>query len=124
MADPDPQGELFADAEVHGDTIVINGRCVLRSDGERRVVLVAGIPVAHFDVSDRAAEANAMVMLVEHGHARQVEVAPAFGCDVRSERRFQRRYEDEGLAGLLRVPGYPKGRLRQDGRDRRVNALK
>jgi len=124
MADPDPQAKLFADAEPRGDTIFINGRCVLRTDGERRVVLVAGIPVAHFDASDRAAEANAMVMLVEHGHAQQTEVARAFGYEVRSVRRFQRRYEDGGLAALLRVPGYPKGRPRQGVHDRRVSALK
>ncbi len=46
-------------------------------------------------------------MLVEHGHAHQTEVAPVFGYDVRSVRRFGRRYEGGGLAELLRVPGYP-----------------
>lgn len=124
MAEPDPQAKLFADNEAGGDTIVINGRCVLRVDGERRVVLVTGIPVAHFEASDRAAEANAMVMLVENRHAQQAEVALAFGCDVRSVRRFQRQYEEGGLAALLRVPGYPRGRPRQRQRDRRINALK
>jgi transposase len=124
MAARDPQAKLFPDEKPRDDTVVLNGRCVLRADGDQRLVLVAGLPVAHFEASDRMAEANAMVLLVEQGYAQQAEVAYAFGCDVRSVRRFQRRYDEGGLAALLRAPGYPKGRPREGGRDRRVGALK
>jgi hypothetical protein len=117
MLDRDPQARLFPDEKARDDVIVINGRCVLRVDGDQRVVLAGGLPVAHFKAGDRMAEANAMVLLVEHGYAQQAEAARAFGCDVRSVRRFQRRYEEGGLAALLRVPGYPKGRPRGRGRD-------
>jgi hypothetical protein len=61
-----------------------------------RVVLVSGFPVAHFSDEDRPAAANAMVMLVEHGWAQQVEVARAFECDVRTVRRAQQRYDEAG----------------------------
>lgn len=121
---PDPQAKLFPDEKPCDDAVVINGRCVLRADGEQRLVLVGGLPIAFFEASDRAAEANAMVLLVEQGYAQQAEVACAFACDVRSVRRFQRRYDEGGLVALLRVPGYPKGRPRERGRDRRVGALK
>jgi transposase len=124
MPERDPQAKLFPDEKPRDDVVVINGRCVLRVDGDQRVVLAGGLPVAHFKAGDRMAEANAMVLLVEHGYAQQAEAARAFGCDVRSVRRFQRRYEEGGLAALLRVPGYPKGRPRERARDRHVGKLK
>jgi transposase len=124
MPERDPQAKLFPDEKARDDVVVINGRCVLRVDGDQRVVLAGGLPVAHFKAGDRMAEANAMVLLVEHGYAQQAEAARAFGCDVRSVRRFQRRYEEGGLAALLRVPGYPKGRPRERARDRHVGKLK
>ena len=67
---------------------------------------------AHYDADDAAAEAYAMVSLVEQGGALQTEVARAFGCDVRTVRRNQRRVEEGGLAALGRPDGYPKGRPR------------
>ncbi|MGH7676427.1 MAG: putative transposase [Gemmatimonadales bacterium] len=124
MAPLDRQARLFPDEKARDDAIVINGRCLLRADGDQRLVLVGGLPVACFDAGDRAAEAYAMVLLVEQGYAQQIEVARAFGCSERSVRRFQRNYEDGGLVALLRVPGYPKGRPRERGRDRRVGTLK
>jgi len=124
MAPTDRQARLFPDEKPREGRVFINGRCVLLADGDQRVVLVGGLPIAFFDASDRAAEANAMVLLVEQGYAQQAEVACAFDCDVRSVRRFQRRYDEGGLVALLRVPGYPKGRPRELGRDRRVGDLK
>ncbi len=124
MAEPDAQAKLFPDERPRDDVVVINGRCVLRIDGDHRVLVAGGQPVAHFKAGDRAAEANAMVLLVEHGYAQQIEVARGFGCDVRSVRRFARRYEEGGLAALVRVAGYPKGRPRGRGRDGRVGELK
>jgi prepilin-type processing-associated H-X9-DG protein len=123
MAEAGAQGELFPGAS-DGSVIHLNGRCQIRREDDQRVVVVAGMPVAHFRDDDRAAAANAMVMLVEHAWAQQVEVARAFGCDVRTVRRAHRRYDEGGLGALGRASGYPKGRRRGGSRDRRVAQLK
>ena len=60
------------------DTVVINARCTLRTEGDQRVVVVAGLPVYHYCAVDAVAEAYAMVMLVDSGFAQQNEVARAF----------------------------------------------
>lgn len=86
---------------------------------------VCGLPLAHFAVGDRVGEAHAMVSLVELGWAQQREVARAFGCDVRTVRRHQRRFEDGGLAALGRPRGFPRGRPRvAQGRKDAVNQWK
>ena len=59
---------------------IINGRCVLRADGEQRVIVVAALPMHHYSASDAVAAAYAMVLLVANGYATQGEVAIAFGC--------------------------------------------
>lgn len=88
-------------------------------------MLVAGIPIAHYAVGDGMAEAHAMVSLIEQGWADQIEVARAFGRDERSVRRYQRRFEDGGLAALGRPSGYPRGRPRSDrARARLVSRLR
>ena len=121
------QGRLFP-AEMAGgspDTVCINGRCVVRTKDEHRVVLVAGLPIAHFSVGDRMAEAYAMVTLVEQGWAEQAEVARALGCSARTVRRSQRRFEEGGMVALGRSAGFPKGRRRlRASRLRRVYELK
>jgi transposase len=109
---PDPeQARLFPELSGCGDREreVINERCRLRREGQQRVVLVAGLPFHHYVEGDRMAEAYAMVSLVEQGYARQTEVAAAFGCDVRTVRRDQRRFAEGGLAALGRPSGYPGG---------------
>lgn len=73
---------------------------------------VSGLSLAHYAAGDRMGEAHAMVSLVEQGWAKQTEVAAAFGCDERTVRRNQRRFESGGLAALGRGSGYPKGRAR------------
>ena len=71
------------------------------------------------------AEAHAMVSLVEKGWADQSDVARAFGCAVRTVRRYQRRFEDGGLSALGHGSGYPKGRRRlKDSRTKLVPRLK
>ena len=71
------------------------------------------------------AEAFAMVSLVEKGWAGQNDVARAFGCAVRTLRRYQRRFEDGGLSALGHGSGYPKGRRRlKNSRTRLVHRLK
>jgi len=117
------QADLFCDLPNDPDTVVINDRCLLRSDGAHRIVVVAGIPIDQYAVGDKMAEAHAMVTLVGQGFADQNDVARAFGCASRTVRRQQGRFEDGGLAALGRSSGYPKGlsrlktvRLRQVSR--------
>jgi hypothetical protein len=68
------------------------------------------MPIAHYTVGDAMGEAHAMVSLVEQGWADQIEVARAFGRDERRVRRYQRRFEDGGLAALGRSGGLSAGR--------------
>jgi hypothetical protein len=84
MAEPDAQATRVSADAIAEDTIVINDRCSVRTVDEHRVVLVAGVPMLHFTVGDRTAEAHAMVMLVEHRWADQNDVARAFGCSPRA----------------------------------------
>jgi prepilin-type processing-associated H-X9-DG protein len=121
-AKPSSQCDLFS-AEAAPDG-VLNARCRLRREGDQTVVLMSGFPVAHFRDTDQLARSNAMVMLVEHGWALQVEVARAFACDVRTVRRAQQRYDEGGLSALDRAVGYPKGRRRSRARDHKVAGLK
>lgn len=107
------QSELFpGSGSAEPSVVAINSRCRLRREGGQQVVSVCGLPWSHSRVGDRPAEAYAMVSLVEQGHARQTEVAVAFGCDVRTVRRHLRRFEQGGLAALGRSQGYPRGRPR------------
>jgi transposase len=92
--------------------VVINARCRVQEREGYRVVSVSGLPLAHFAAGDGVGEAYAMVSLVDLGWARQGEVARAFGCDVRTVRRHQRRFEEGGLAALGRPRGFPRGQSR------------
>jgi transposase len=111
MAGPDQQ-DLFLKDETPEDLVVINDRAAIRTQDGCRVVLVVGIPLAHYAVGDRMAEAYAMVSLVEQGWADQVQVARAFQVATRTVRRHQRRFEEGGLVALGRPGGYPRGRPR------------
>jgi transposase len=104
--------DLFPDARNPPGTHVLNDRCVVRTGAGHRVVMVSGIVLAQYGVSDRMSEAHAMVSLVDQGWASQREVAQAFGYSVRTVRRHGRRFEDGGLAALGRTDGYPRGRRR------------
>ena len=94
------------------DTVIINGRCTLRREGEHRVVVVSGLPVHHYSVNDAVAEAYAIVFLVDGGYATQTEVARAFGRSDRTVRRHQARYADGGMAALAPRSGWRPGRRR------------
>lgn len=120
------QSELFGDScPPSSETIFINGRCRIHDCDGYRVVSVLGTPVAHYMVGDKAAEAYAMVCLVEQGSALQAEVASAFGCDVRTVRRNQLRAAEGGMTALGRSVGYPKGRTRNAfSRTRKVHEWK
>jgi len=99
------QQELPLPTPASSDCIAINGRCRLRIEEEHRVVVVAGVPVYHYDARDAVAEAYARVFLVNAGLASQLEVAKAFGCSDRTIRRDSERYAREGMAGLLKRSG-------------------
>ncbi|MGH8142516.1 MAG: helix-turn-helix domain-containing protein [Steroidobacteraceae bacterium] len=102
------------------DTVVINARGTLRTEGEQRVVLVGGLPVYHYGALDAVAEAYAMVMLVESGFAQQREVARAFGKSDRTIRRQQERYTQGGMVELARPEGWRRGRRRISGKRLRL----
>ena len=90
----------------------INARCTLRSEGEHRVLVVAGLPVHPYSAHDAVAEAYAMVFLVDAGYATQKEVAVAFDCSERTLRRHQERYHNGGMAALATRSGWRPGRRR------------
>jgi hypothetical protein len=120
------QDRLFADEGPPAAGIVtVNDRVSVRTDGGHRVVSVHGIIAAHYDRSDRAAEAYAMVMLVESGYADQQEVARAFGYSSRTVRRNQDRLAVGGVRALGRPRGRPSATtLVPNRRDRTILRLK
>jgi transposase len=112
--------DLFPDLRNPEGTQIINERCLIRTQDQHRVVLVSGIVLAQYALSDPIAEAYARVQLVEQGWATQSDVARAFACSTRTVRRDQRRFEEGGLAALGRPDGYPPGRARLTGSRRRL----
>jgi transposase len=112
--------DLFPDLHNPEGTQIINERCMIRTQDEHRVVLVSGIVLAQYALSDQMAEAYARVQLVEQGWATQQDVAGAFQCSARTVRRDQRRFEEGGLAALGHRGGYPPGRPRLTGSRRRL----
>ncbi len=101
--------DFFPEARNPEGTCFINGRCLVLSRDNRRVVLVSGMPIAQYALDDCMSEAHAMVNLVELGWADQNDVAKAFGYSVRTLRRYQRRFAEGGLAALGRPMGCPPG---------------
>ena len=102
---PKPSGAEHA-------VVVVNDRCLIRTQHGHRLVIVSGIVLAQYAVDDRMAAAHAMVSVVEQGWANQNDVARAFARSPRTLRRYQRRVETGGLAALGRPSGYPAGRPR------------
>ena len=109
MAGAQRQQNLFVQSDSSADTVVVNDRCVVRTEQHNRVVVVSGIVLAQYDAADSMAESYAMVSLVEQGWASQRQVARAFGCSVRTVRRQQLRFSEGGLTALGRQGGYPAG---------------
>lgn len=125
MANTIRQNDLFPSLSPPADTVVVNDRCLIRTQEGHRVVLGAGVLLAQYTVDDHMAEAYAMVNLVEQSWADQNDVARAFGCSVRTLRRHQRRFEEGGLSALGNGSGYPKGRRRlRTSRARLIHRLK
>jgi transposase-like protein len=125
MANTIRQNDLFPSLSPPTGTVVVNDCCLIRTQDDRRVVLGSGVVLAQYAVSDRMAEAYAMLSLVEQGWADQNDVARAFGCDPRTVRRHQHRFEEGGLEALCRSDGCPKGRRRiPTSRARLIHRLK
>ena len=125
MAAAEPTGELFPDAAALAGVVVVNARCVLRTQDGHRLVIAGGVPLAQYAVGDRMAEAHAMVSLVEQAWAGQNDVARAFGRSARTLRRYEARFDEGGLAALGRANGFPKGQARLPlSRARHLNRLK
>lgn len=106
--------------------VIVNDRVCIHAEGFRRVILVHGVIVAHYDKNDRAAEEYAMLTLLDSGYAEQEEVARAFTRSTRSIRRYSERFELGGLPALGRAQGRPsKVALRKtDERDRTILRMK
>jgi hypothetical protein len=96
MSQTPREGDFFPEVGAPEGTSFVNGRCLVRTQGGHRIVVVAGVVIAQYALSDRMAEAHAMVSLIDQGWAEQKEVARAFGCSVRSARRHPAPYTDFG----------------------------
>lgn len=117
-----PDAEFFPTTHNAEGLLVLNERCIVRTENEHRVVIVGGVVLAQYALNDAMAQAHAMVSLVEQGWADQNDVARVFGCSVRTLRRHQRRFEEGGLAALGHRGGFPRGRRRVAAQRRRLVA--
>ncbi len=88
------------------------------------MISVHGVVFAHYDVTDRAAEAYAMISLFESGYADQNDIARCFGYSTRSLRRYQQRLEVDGLVGLASPRGRPPVNSSDRTGDRTILHLK
>ena len=102
------------------DTVLINARCTVRTEGNQRVIVVGSLPVYHYCTGDAVAESYAMVMLTDNGFAQQTELARAFGRIERIIRRHQERYAAGRMVGLGRPEGWRRGRRRIPGKRLRL----
>ena len=125
MATSDEQEDLFPGMTLARQALIVNDRCLVRTQDGHRVIMVSGIVHSQYTVGDHMAEAYAMVSLVEQGWADQKEVARAFDCTTRTVRRQQRRFENGGLAALGHGSGFPQSRHRLQGsRSALIRSLK
>ena len=125
---PPQQKELLSCPPPPRGTVYVSDRVSFRTEGTQRVISVHGVVFAHYSVGDRAAEAYAMITLWESEYATQTQIARAFGYSARSLRRYQERFEAEGIQALVRKPGRPAGRrsggAKERGRDQTILHLK
>lgn len=120
------QKNLFEFCTPPSGVLIVNDHVSIHTEGFRRVVLVHGVIVAHYDNNDRAAEEYAMLTLLDTGYAEPEEIASAFNCSSRSVRRYSERFESGGLSALGRARGRPlKGEQKKaDARDRTILRMK
>lgn len=115
------QKKLLPFAPAPAGTTIVNDRVLFRTEGTRRVISVHGIVFAHYDVTDRAAEAYAMISLFESGYADQNDIARSFGYSTRTLRRYQQRVDVNGLAGLANPRGRPSGKPSDQNEPRQLD---
>src|SRR5512138_1405073 len=122
------QKKLLTFAPPPTGTRIVNDGVLFRTEGTRRVISVHGVVFAHYDVTDRAAEAYAMISLFESGYADQNDIARCFGYSTRTLRRYQQRVQVGGLSGLAnprgRPPVNPSDRNEERKLDRTILHLK
>jgi len=99
----------FPPDQTPSNSIHVNARVQVLSEGEVRVVVVAGTPVTRFACGDQAGEAHAMAMLVTGGFANPTQVQRAFGCSRQTVYRVVARYDEGGVAALVHGKRGPKG---------------
>lgn len=101
--------QLLSNAEAKATNVVeINSRVWFTDhDGFRVVYQGLDTPLYYVSLDDEVQLRYVAVCLHLGGLARQHEIAEAFGHSVESQRRWERRYEAEGLGGLRRkkAPG-------------------
>ncbi len=71
-----------------------------QDDGQVRAILIHGIVVYHFRLTDTTAMRHVAVMLYLNDHATQGEIATAWKTTIRSVNKWVARYRDQGLEGL------------------------
>ena len=125
---PPQQKELLSFPPPPNGTVYVNDRVSFRTEQTQRVISVHGVVFAHYSVEDQATEAYSMITLWESEYATQSQIAHAFGYSARSLRRYQERFEAEGIRALVRKPGRPAGRhsrsATERGRDQTILHLK
>src|SRR2546426_2855431 len=122
------QKKLLAFVPPPAGITIVNDRVLFRTEGTRRVISVHGVVFAHYEGTDGAAGAYAMITLFESGYADQNDIARCFGYSSRTLRRYQRRLEVDGLGGLASPRGRPSvnssGRTEARQGDRTILHLK
>jgi hypothetical protein len=66
---PAQNQELFPNFHNPDGLRVVNDRCLMRTHHGHRVIIVSGIILAQYPITDSLAEVHAMISLVEHGWA-------------------------------------------------------
>lgn len=105
--------------------VVINAGAEIHHEGEVRALIVNSVAVLHWHAKDSVSESFALMMVVKEGIAGVTEAAVAFGCSRMTVYRAIARFEEMGLAGLLRGKSGPKQPRQLKGAiARRIVALK
>ena len=86
---PSGSGEMFPGIGAPGGCVVVNERCLVRTEDGRRVVLVSGLAMAQYEVGDACSEAHAMVGLVNKCEAPHLLTYVERAVMWRSDRGFE-----------------------------------
>ncbi len=99
---------LFPDFHA-GQGTKISDKCYYIDDELTRCILVNGIPLYLYDLTDKVAERHVCVNLYRNGLATQLELANAVNVTARTINNWVRAYRDKGAGGLIDKtrPGAP-----------------